>query len=537
MPPHIQHRHPVFPTVIQSQWPRRSNNNNNCQLTTPPGIPHRSSPESRLSRPLWQPQTRTRPFRSIPLARAPPPPITDAPHHDNSSSPATTHRPRKTPRDFDASRYSTRLIALKLAYVGSAYGGFEYHGNDTALPTVEEILFSALLKSRLVSSQPGHPQPTSPEAWPGDEAVEYSKCGRTDRGVSAFGQVVGVRVRSNRPLPRSMDTNEEGKSRGKGEHEEPKPFDDVADEMPYTQILNRLLPPTIRILAWAHNPPDGFSARFNCRARHYRYFFTDPMLSPTNSGGTLDIVAMQTAAQYFLGSHDFRNFCKLDPGKQIDNFSRDILESSIEVLPGVGDGDTATTATTYYFNLKGTAFLWHQVRHMMAILFLVGQGLEKPEVVRDMLDMSLFPTKPMYEMADDRPLVLWDCEFPNAVLQWLVADDGELRGALADTTWMGWHEKKIDEILAGQLVGLVRRQLEENEKSPVPVKKKNAAKPGHVLILGSGEALLRGKYVPIQERKRMRPAAEINKCFIERKGDWRERRELKRKKKEAKGSE
>ncbi|KAI5840627.1 pseudouridine synthase [Tricharina praecox] len=315
------------------------------------------------------------------------------------------------------------------------------------------------------------------------------------------------------------------------EEGEPAPFDDIADEMPYTAILNRLLPPTIRILAWAPNPPAGFSARFNCRARHYRYFFTNPMLSPTNPGGALDIAAMQTAAQYFLGSRDFRNFCKLDPAKQIDNFSRDILEASIEELPS-SSGDV-TSAKTYYFNLKGTAFLWHQVRHMMAVLFLVGQGLEKPEIVRDMLDIARFPTKPMYEMAEDRPLVLWDCVFPNDDLRWLVADDGDLRGALADTTWMGWHEKKIDEVLAGQLVGLVRRQREESEMSPVlQRKKRKAAKPGHVLVLGSGEAVLRGKYVPMKDRKKMRPVAEINKSFIERKGDWRERRELKRKKDE-----
>jgi len=70
-----------------------------------------------------------------------------------------------------------------------------------------------------------------------------------------------------------------------------------------------------------------------------------------NWGATLDIAAMQTVAQYFLGSHDLRNVCKLDPAKQIDNFSRNILKASIEVLPVV------TTSKTYYFNPKGPAFL------------------------------------------------------------------------------------------------------------------------------------------------------------------------------------
>jgi tRNA pseudouridine38/39 synthase len=392
------------------------------------------------------------------------------------------------------------------------------------------VLFSALLKARLVPALPEIEKPESPEAWPGDEAVEYSKCGRTDRGVSAFGQVVGVRVRSSRPVPKpktiAMEINgvvEEA------EEEEEMPWDDIADELPYTQILNRLLPPTIRILAWSPNPPEGFSARFNCRARHYRYFFTNPMLAPTNESATLDIDAMNTAASYFLGSHDFRNFCKLDPAKQIDNFSREILHASIERLPG-----DSTTAAAYYFDLKGTAFLWHQVRHMMAILFLVGQGLEKPEIVRDMLDISVFPTKPMYEMADDRPLVLWDCVFPDDGLKWIVADEGDIRGALADTTWMEWHRKKIDEVLAGELVALVQRILETRQKGPeqsgpTAAKRRKRAKAGHVLVLGTGEAVLRGKFIAMKDRKRMRPVKEINESFLERKGDWRERREKKRK--------
>jgi tRNA pseudouridine38/39 synthase len=30
--------------------------------------------------------------------------------------------------------------------------------------------------------------------------------------------------------------------------------------------------------------------------------------------------------------------------------------------------------------IKGSAFLWHQVRCMVAVLFLIGQGLESPFV-------------------------------------------------------------------------------------------------------------------------------------------------------------
>lgn len=473
----------------------------------------------------------------------PTPPALAPPPKTNTSSPQPklNLRPRKVPRPFDASRYTTRLIAIKFAYIGGPYGGYEYHGNDTALPTIEEVLYSALLKSRLVAPSPGHSNPESPEAWPGDDAVNYSKCGRTDRGVSAFGQVVGVRVRSARPFPKTTAAMEVDGDEGAAVAE--KEWDDVADELAYAQILNRLLPPTIRVLAWSPNPPEGFSARFNCRARHYRYFFTNPMLSPMSGSSTLDIPAMEKAAGYYLGSHDFRNFCKLDASKQIGNFTRDILHASIERLqPSLNESDRVQT---YYFDLRGSAFLWHQVRHMMAILFLVGQGLEKPEVVRDMLDMDLFPTKPMYEMADDRPLVLWDCVFPDDDMRWIpTIDDAETRSVLVDSTWQGWHMKKVDELLAGELVGLVENQVRKAKGLGTTVtggmvhanpqtRGKRPVKESHVLILGSGEPVLRGKYFPIAERNRQRDVGESNANYFARRGDWRERREKKRKAEES----
>ena len=101
-------------------------------------------------------------------------------------------------REFDPTKYSTRLVAFKLAYLGKRYNGFEYHkGNWTPLPTIEEELWKAFSKARLIS--PGGANPLEPGEvnW---EGTDYTKCGRTDKGVSAFGQVIGIRIRSNRPL-------------------------------------------------------------------------------------------------------------------------------------------------------------------------------------------------------------------------------------------------------------------------------------------------------------------------------------------------
>jgi tRNA pseudouridine38/39 synthase len=232
----------------------------------------------------------------------------------------------------------------------------------------------------LIFPEGSHPLAPGEINW---EGCDYSKCGRTDKGVSAFGQVIGIRVRSNRPLgrrketlqedgvpkenrpPQGFDTlprenavemgspalapsrvNDNGSALEELNIEDPDfeealNFDPIADEIQYPSILNRLLPPDIRILAWCPAPPLDFSARFSCRERQYRYFFTQPVFAPTPHHlelpfssskaatkvkvGWLNIDAMREAAKLFEGRHDFRNFCKVDPGKQISNFERKIF--------------------------------------------------------------------------------------------------------------------------------------------------------------------------------------------------------------------
>jgi len=94
--------------------------------------------------------------------------------------------------------------------------------------------------------------------------------------------------------------------------------------------------------------------------------------------------------------------------ENVQNYKRVMLE--IEVLPVI-DSLCCITITGY-------AFLWHQVRCMVAVLFLVGQHLESPSVVRDMLDIGRIDRKPMYDMASEIPLVLYDCGFEGVNWQY-----------------------------------------------------------------------------------------------------------------------
>lgn len=263
---------------------------------------------------------------------------------------------RKEGRSIDPSKYSTRPVALKLAYLGKNYGGFEYQ-NSATIPTIEEELWKAMVKACLIF--PENPDEVNWDPW------EYSKCGRTDRGVSAFGQVINIRLRSNRPVPKEPEENptetsdkataettahvvvDEAEPAELTEKTPKREFNDLTDELRYPRLLNRLLPPDIRILAWCPTTPAEFSARHHCRERQYRYFFTQPAYSPSPSGiedpkshndgrpkdGWLDIEAMQATAKKFEGLHDFRNFCKIDPSKTHQSFQRRIFESDIVEVP------------------------------------------------------------------------------------------------------------------------------------------------------------------------------------------------------------
>lgn len=69
------------------------------------------------------------------------------------------------------------------------------------------------------------------------------------------------------------------------------------------------------------------------------------------------------------------------------------------------------------FVITSQAFLWHQIRCIMGVLLLVGQGKENPAVIRDLLNVESCPRKPQYSLAHELPLNLYDCHFDD--VQWV----------------------------------------------------------------------------------------------------------------------
>lgn len=362
-----------------------------------------------------------------------------------------TKKAKRRRKEFDMTRYGQRMIALKLNYQGWKFHGFAAQvTNDN---TVENHLFEALLKTRLIESI---------------DSCHYSRAGRTDVGVSALDQIIGLRVRSAIVPPSS------------GER-----------EIDYVKTINGALPNGIRVMAWSpvcdgsqpsvcvydrdheslkehwrnfekqassnendlNGAGDGittnvgdkmttrrerdalFSARFDAVSRSYKYFFVR---------ADLNIKAMMEAAKHFEGRHDFRNFCRFD--EHVTNFERVLTKVTIrrcadddKIVNRTTTSSTASDLTPmttdinmdnynddemslYYVYVEGQAFLWHQVRCMVAVLLDVGRSLEQPSLVYHMLnDVKLghgpFANgRPHYRLASPTPLLLFKCSYPPSVL-------------------------------------------------------------------------------------------------------------------------
>lgn len=287
-------------------------------------------------------------------------------------------------RLFDPSAYESRMVALKVAYFGFKYQGFASQTgllnlfNDNKLKnctadTVEDHIFRALLRTRLVLDP---------------KTCNYSRCGRTDAGVSSTGQVIALRLRTSNS--KTVDSSSESVT------------------IDYVNVLNKQLPEDIRILDWAFVPED-FSARFSCSSRLYHYYFSKRHYDHiTRSAVILDIEKMKEAAKLLEGVHDFRNFCKRDPSKPDQTFIREILDCAIEEVD----------SEFYRFVCKGSAFLYHQIRCIMSILFMIGMGVEPVKLVTTMLERiepkkNDGPSGPLvhYEIASGIPLTLYECQY------------------------------------------------------------------------------------------------------------------------------
>ena len=219
---------------------------------------------------------------------------------------------------------NTQRLRLTVAYDGTDFHGFAAQERQRTVAGVLTDSLSTVLR--------------------GD--VELVCAGRTDRGVHAWGQVV------------SFDAPE------------------GADLCRLRRSVNSMVGPEI-VVRDAVVAPDGFSARFDAKARTYHYTIVnrdapDPFLSRFAwwVDTPLDLRALRIASDAFIGEHDFASFCRKQKSSSGESLSttRRVVESRWHDL-----GDNVLR-----YEITANAFCWQMVRSIVGTLVEVGTGKRKP---------------------------------------------------------------------------------------------------------------------------------------------------------------
>ncbi|MEZ4656590.1 MAG: tRNA pseudouridine(38-40) synthase TruA [Caldilineaceae bacterium] len=233
-------------------------------------------------------------------------------------------------------------ICALIAYDGADFHGFQY---QVGVPTIQGVLEDALLAFTNAN-------------------VRVVGSGRTDAGVHASGQVVAAQV----PWRHSINDLQ--------------------------RAWNAHLPPTIVILK-ANRAPLQFHPRFSASSRTYRYTVYAPSAVSTRQAirrmpllerfahyenYPLDTGAMQRAAHYLIGQHDFQTFGQPPQG---DNTRRTVLQAQWqEVTSDLLSVAMGSSLSHLAFTVTANAFLRNMVRNLVGALLKVGRGEWMPEEVQ-----------------------------------------------------------------------------------------------------------------------------------------------------------
>ncbi|KAJ7875349.1 pseudouridine synthase [Mycena olivaceomarginata] len=227
---------------------------------------------------------------------------------------------------------------------------------------------------------------------------------------------------------------------------------------------------------------------------------------------------MRDAAARLVGLHDFRNFCKLDPAKQLTTYVRRVMSADISPVAG------SDAAGMHVLDLTGSVFLYHQVRYIIAVLFLAGSGLEPPS--------------PEYQMTDALPLMLYACHFGAGDVAWQADAD-----ALAPLG-VGLHHQLHARHARAEMYAALNREFlhaaaahHAPPPARLPLNATGFVPDGRTtmnLPLGGAEFRRTAKYVLLLERNRGEHSEVVNERWRVGKGA---RRDERRKAAEEEGEE
>ncbi len=191
--------------------------------------------------------------------------------------------------------------------------------------------------------------------------VEIQGSGRTDAGVHALGQVANFHA------------------------------DTKMSEQEILSYVNQYLPEDIAVIS-VKEAADRFHSRLNATGKTYCYLLIQSELPHVferrfahRIEDRLDVEAMERAAGYLLGTHDFAAFTSAKKSKKSTVRTIDEITFTKEyssVMRTVQEPDLDLLRITY----SGDGFLYHMVRILTGTLIEVGMHLRSPEEIPEILE-------------------------------------------------------------------------------------------------------------------------------------------------------
>ncbi len=206
-------------------------------------------------------------------------------------------------------------IALGIEYDGGPFYGWQRQAHASSVQQIVEEAISEVA----------------------DTPIRVYAAGRTDTGVHATEQIIH--------------------------------FDSLAerDAKAWVTGVNTHLPGSISIL-WAKPVDQDFHARRSAQARLYRYIILNRAARPallnrkvTWIFQSLDREAMQRAANYLQGTHDFSSYRALSC--QAKSPVRTVHEINVQ-----------QRGEFIYLDVRADGFLHHMVRNIAGVLIAIGKG-------------------------------------------------------------------------------------------------------------------------------------------------------------------
>ncbi len=241
-----------------------------------------------------------------------------------------------------------RNLLFTISYDGSAFHGWQVQKNAI---TVQEVFQNAVRE--IIG-----------------ECPDIKGCSRTDSGVHANMFCISMKTEHSIPCERLL------------------------------AAMNSHLPDTVAVLDVREVPLD-FHARYSTLGKRYVYkIHNSPIKNPFLRERALryrrpiDAEMLNTAAQAFVGSHDFTSFCTLDKREKGD-FVRNIMEFKVS-----REGEMVC------FSVLGDGFLYNMVRIMVGTLLYINENPDMKDSIPEIIEKKnrdfAGPTAPAHGLYLDK---------------------------------------------------------------------------------------------------------------------------------------